>query len=144
MADEPDAPIRRPIAGPKRKSRKTNSPHSMQISAAGRSLAKDLRDALTSMLDDDALIRALRRRGTTIDTKDYEQAYDDLVNPIPHPNRLHVIADLCNVMGGVFLGYAINVLTNDRPDYTRIGLAGLAGVFLCGVTVALKNLRLVR
>lgn len=102
---------------------------------------KEFRDKIASMLYGEALKRANRRRATFIDATDLEHAFDEVVNPILRPGWLDVIADLCNFAGGAFTGYAINILTNDKPDYTRFALAGVAGVLLCGVAVAYKNLK---
>ena len=141
MPDDAPAPIPDPSDRSRRRRKKPTEPEPLPSTVAGRKREDVLGGMMASMLHRSAQIRANRRRAPEVDSTDYERAYDDIVNPIPRPRRLNAVADLSNFVGGAFLGYAINVLTNDRPDYTRFGLAGLAGVFLGGVAVALKNLK---
>ena len=131
-----------PTATPVSPSRPTGKPIGLKAIPAtvkGDEVANRLSLKLEGMLGTTALIRANRRRATAIDTTDYEAAFDDLVNPNPRPKWLDVLADIATLFGGGFLGYAINVMTGEKPDITKISITLLAGLLLGIGAIVIKS-----
>ncbi len=130
------------FASPNRPQGKPTGLKAIPATAKGDEVEVRLGRKLTSMLATMALIRANRRRATAIDTTDFEAAFDDLINPDPRPKWLDVLADVATLLGGGFLGYAINVMTGDHPAIPLIAATLLSGLSLGIGAMVIKSKKL--
>lgn len=118
---------------------KTNaSEQELKTTRQAEKFAKLLRLKLIAMVDAAALMRANRRRATIIDQRDFEAAFDDVVNPVPRPKRLALIGDVCGIFGAGFVGYSINIYTGSGSAHQVGHVAILAGVVLSVAGACLK------
>lgn len=80
--------------------------------AAGRASRDKLQQKLAEMLAEQAQIHARRRTASEVDTREYERAYDNLVDQQSHPPWLNATIEIVQTAAGVAIGLAIESIRN--------------------------------
>jgi len=110
----------------------------LERTAAGENEHARLIVVLTNMLHLAALVEANRRRASSIDTTDIQTAYDHVVSSYKTPKLQFIIFEIFGLVGGAFIGVAINIMTGGSADWSKAYLSLAAGIPLAAIGVVFK------
>lgn len=79
------------------------------------------------MLDSLAQVEARRRRASSVDSPDYEKAWEHLVTSTKAHRARSILLDCMGLIGGSLIAYAINVMTGSG-DAAQVWLSMAGGV----------------
>jgi len=126
---------------PKRKPRMPTGPNAglevFPTTKAGGKVSDHLQEKLIDMLFAGARIEANRRRGTAIDSTDYEAAFSRIVAPSRRNTVVGVVADVAGFAGSCLIGFAINIYTSSpsTPSFGHLAMSCGVGLFTVSVTL---------